>query len=163
MRLIVCVLAGAITLGSAGCRTLDSYESIPVKSEPPGADVVVQCGEIHQTTVTPGNIFLARSAPDCRVAIRKDGYVEEVVWLRRGSTDSAWVSTLALAAVGGGVLITSPSGGGADVEAAGEIMISGLIPWIVSIATCNHCDHEPKSLAVLLRPRPADEPVVASR
>jgi hypothetical protein len=68
--------------------------------------------------------------------------------------ESAWVDTLAVAGVGGGVLITSPSGGGADAEVAGEIMVYGLIPWLVNLATCNYCDHHPKSLTVLLQPSP---------
>ena len=152
MRLLVCALAGAITLGSTGCAAKAGYESIPVESDPPGADVVVECGAIRLTTVTPGRVLLARCAPDCRVTIRKEGYRARVTSLKRDSAESAWADALALAMVSGGVLITTSLGGGSTREVAGDVIVSGLIPWIVDVASCASCDHEPKSLRVVLRP-----------
>lgn len=153
MRLLICVLAGAVTIGSAGCASMANYESIPVESDPPGADVLVECGAIRLTTVTPGTVLLSRSAPDCRVSIRKEGYREQVRWLRRGGDDDAWLDALALAVVGGGVVITSSAGGGPEAEVAGEVLVYGILPWIINVASCNYCDHEPKQLNVVLRPR----------
>lgn len=158
MRALAFVLAGVIAAGSSGCRTMAGYESIPVASEPPGAEVIVHCGEFHQTAVTPGTVLLARNAPDCRVGIHKEGYFGEVVWLRRGPSQAGWIDALVLSAITGGVLLTSSAGGTTEAEVAGEVMIYGILPWITSLANCNYCEHRPKSVAVVLRPLPEPEP-----
>lgn len=155
MRPLIPLLCGIVALAFAGCSTLASYESISFESDPPGAEVVVQCGATRLTTVTPGRVLLPRKAPSCLVTIGKEGFVEERRWLRSSVEESMWVDTLALAAVGGGVLITSSTGGGIEGEIAGEFRVMGLVPWIVNLATCNFCDHEPPEMRVALRPLPA--------
>ncbi|MCM2317016.1 MAG: hypothetical protein NDJ92_17855, partial [Thermoanaerobaculia bacterium] len=65
---------------------------------------------------------------------------------------------LVLSAMTGGVLLTSSAGGTTEAEVAGEVMIYGILPWIASLATCNYCEHEPKHVAVVLRPLPEPEP-----
>lgn len=155
MRISLLVSLLSIGLLSTGCRTLASYESIPVESQPSGADVVVECGALRMTAVTPGRILLARSAPDCRVTLRKEGYADEVMWLRRGVNDTALAATLSLVGLGRASVASSPTGGGIDADAAGEVVIFGVVPFVVNLATCNYCTHEPKQLSATLRPLPA--------
>ncbi|MGK2860229.1 MAG: hypothetical protein ACSLFQ_23785 [Thermoanaerobaculia bacterium] len=158
MRALAFVLAVAIAAGSSGCRTMAGYESIPVESEPPGAEVIVHCGEFHQTAVTPGTVLLARNAPNCRVGIHKEGYFDEVVWLRRVPGQAGWIDALVVSAITAGVLITSSAGGTTEAEVAGEVLVFGIIPWIASLANCNYCEHLPESIDVVLRPLPEPEP-----
>lgn len=158
MRALLIVLAGVIAVVSGGCSTMAGYESIPVESEPPGAEVIVHCGEFHQTAVTPGTVLLARNAPNCRVAIHKEGYFDEVVWLRRGVAEAGWIDALVLSAITGGVLLASSAGGTTEAEVAGEVLIYGILPWITSLATCSYCEHEPNNVAVVLRPLPEPDP-----
>jgi hypothetical protein len=153
MRPLIAVLLGVVALGGAGCSTLSSYESIGFETNPPGAEVVVQCGETRRTTVTPGHVLLPRKAPDCLATIRKEGYSEEQLWLRSSVGGSHWDDALAYTYASGGVLVTSSSGGGVDAEIAGEVMVGGLIPWIVNVVTCKFCDHGPSGLKVTLRPQ----------
>jgi hypothetical protein len=59
-----------------------------------------------------------------------------------------------LVTAGGGVFGTSAQGGGIEGEVAGEVLVSGLVPFFVNLVTCNLCDHGPPGLQVVLRPTP---------
>ena len=72
--------------------------------------------------------------------------------LRHNGRGAALAGKLSLVTAGGGVFVTSAEGGGIEGEVAGEVLISGLVPFFVNLATCNLCDHGQTELRVVLLP-----------
>jgi len=76
----------ALTGATAGCATVanDQRENIPIRSEPAGAVVSVNCGNAPiYGGVTPAVIIIERTADPCSVTIAKDGYEEKTVDMER--------------------------------------------------------------------------------
>lgn len=76
----------ALTGAMAGCATVanDQRENIPIRSEPSGAVVSVNCGNAPiYGGVTPAVIIIERTADPCSITIAKDGYEETTVDLER--------------------------------------------------------------------------------
>ena len=76
----------ALCLAAAGCATVinDQKEKIPVRSEPAGAVVSVECGTTPvYGGVTPAVIIIERTAEPCEVTIAKEGYAATKVTLER--------------------------------------------------------------------------------
>ena len=74
----------ALTLAAAGCATManDQKEKIPVRSEPAGAVVSVECGNTPvYGGVTPAVIIIDRTADPCAVTVAKEGYTQKTVEL----------------------------------------------------------------------------------
>lgn len=70
----------------AGCATVanDQRENIPIRSEPSGAVVSVNCGNAPiYGGITPAVIIIERTADPCSVTIAKDGYEEKTVDMER--------------------------------------------------------------------------------
>ena len=71
---------------AAGCATIanDQKEKIPVRSEPAGAVVSVECGSTPvYGGVTPAVIIIERTADPCAVTVGKEGYGQKTVELER--------------------------------------------------------------------------------
>jgi hypothetical protein len=76
----------ALTLTAAGCATManDQKEKIPVRSEPAGAVVSVECGTTPvYGGVTPAVIIVERTADPCAVTVAKEGYAQQTIELQR--------------------------------------------------------------------------------
>ncbi len=76
----------ALTLLSAGCATVinDQREKIPVRSEPAGAVVSVECGQAPvYGGVTPAVLLIERTADPCSITVAKEGYEGKKVTLER--------------------------------------------------------------------------------
>ncbi len=76
----------ALTLAAAGCATMinDQREKIPVRSEPAGAVVSVECGTAPvYGGVTPAVLIIERTADPCEITIAKEGYEAKTVTLAR--------------------------------------------------------------------------------
>jgi hypothetical protein len=76
----------AVALVLAGCATVinDKRETIPVRSEPAGAVVTVDCGSAPMYGgLTPASIIIERTAEPCAFTIAKEGYGERRVELQR--------------------------------------------------------------------------------
>ena len=100
--------AGILTLPLllSCCATMvnGTTEQIPVKSDPPGAVVTIECGNAPlYGGLTPAVITLERKAQPCALTIAKEGYSDEKVVLIR--TDSrATVANKVPGAVAGTLL-----------------------------------------------------------
>lgn len=76
----------AVSLLLAGCATIanDPREKIPVRSEPAGAVVTVDCGSAPMYGgVTPAVIIIERTSDPCAITVAKDGFAEQHVDLQR--------------------------------------------------------------------------------
>ena len=76
----------ALILGAAGCATItnDQKEKVPVRSEPAGAVVSVECGSTPiYGGVTPAVIIIERTADPCEITVAKEGYTSKKVALER--------------------------------------------------------------------------------
>jgi hypothetical protein len=62
----------------------DQRENIPIRSEPSGAVVSVNCGNAPiYGGITPAVLIIERTADPCSVTIAKDGYEEKTVDMER--------------------------------------------------------------------------------
>ena len=76
----------ATLLLSSRCATMvnQATEKIPVRSEPAGAVVTVDCGAAPMYGgVTPTTITVPRAAQPCSLTVAKDGYAEQKVDFQR--------------------------------------------------------------------------------
>src|SRR5438477_6934091 len=83
MKRLIPILALTLV---GGCATMINgrTETIPVKSEPSGAVVTVECGNAPlYGGVTPTTITVPRNAEMCELTIAKEGYAETRVELKR--------------------------------------------------------------------------------
>ena len=72
------LLAAAVVFAAARCATVvnDTTEKIPVRSNPAGAVVSVDCGDAPlYGGVTPTTISVPRAAMPCSITLAKEGYV----------------------------------------------------------------------------------------
>src|SRR5262245_35745203 len=77
-------IALSLFLFAAGCATVinDQKEKIPVRSEPAGAVVSVECGSAPvYGGITPAVIIIERTADPCAVTVAKEGYEAKKVEL----------------------------------------------------------------------------------
>jgi hypothetical protein len=80
------LLAAAIVVSTARCATIvnDTTEKIPVRSEPAGAVVSIECGNVPiYGGVTPTVITVPRAAQPCGITIAREGYAETRVKFER--------------------------------------------------------------------------------
>lgn len=80
------LLIAVSLLALAGCATIvnDQKEKIPVRSEPAGATVSVECGTTPvYGGITPAVIIIERTADPCELTIAKEGYAAQKVTLER--------------------------------------------------------------------------------
>ena len=75
---------------SLGCASTGPTQPILVRSDPPGAEVTVECGDAKNATqlVTPTVVYVHRARDRCVVLLEKDGYLPAAVVL--GKARSAW-------------------------------------------------------------------------
>ncbi|HEX8170378.1 MAG TPA: hypothetical protein VF824_07555 [Thermoanaerobaculia bacterium] len=122
------LLATMAAAALARCATMVNTPSqkIPVKSEPPGAVVSVDCGNAPlYGGVTPTVITVQRAAEPCGITVAMPGYASQTIVFKRaisGATRANKVPGVVLGAFTGlvGIFITS-DGGWIDPEAAGSI------------------------------------------
>ena len=94
----------ALCLAAAGCATVinDQKEKIPVRSEPAGAVVSVECGMAPvYGGVTPAVIIIERTADPCELTIAKEGFEAKKVTLERTMSRAVKGNKGAGAVVGG--------------------------------------------------------------
>jgi len=125
------LLAAAIAISAARCATIvnDTTEKIPVRSDPAGAVVSVECGNAAiYGGVTPTVITVPRVAQPCGITIAKEGYVETRVKFERQFSRAGSANKVAAAPVGIvfgllGVLLTGLAGNSnvIDPDAIGRI------------------------------------------
>jgi hypothetical protein len=75
---------------SAGCASVGPTQQIMVRSEPAGAAVTVECGDVKNDTHlrTPTRVTVHRGPDQCAILLVKEGYHPVVVPLRKAR--SAW-------------------------------------------------------------------------
>jgi hypothetical protein len=87
-----------------GCATLVNGgrdQTVPVRSEPPGAAVHVDCGKARPDAgVTPVDVVLDRSADPCSITIVKAGYEDWQVDFRRQTSRAVGVNHVVGVATG---------------------------------------------------------------
>jgi hypothetical protein len=97
------VFATVVLVSVARCATMvnDTTEKIPVRSEPAGAVVSIECGSAPiYGGVTPTVITVPRAAQPCGITIAKEGYVETRVKFERQFSRAGAANKVAAAPVG---------------------------------------------------------------
>lgn len=150
---------------TTACATIDhgAYQRIPVRSEPAGASVGVDCGSAphHAKTLTPTVVSVPRAPEKCRLLISKDGFESQVVELQhhraRGIGRNFGVA-------GAGVDVVADAGCCyGDLETAIGVMtifgglIIGGIGTGIDAATGAMYERTPGAVAVHLEPLPEEE------
>jgi hypothetical protein len=83
MRKLVALLA----VFAVNCGTIvhQTTQEIPVKSDPPGANVTVACGEVENDpkAMTPTAVSVHRKPEFCQISLTKEGYERMDVQLDR--------------------------------------------------------------------------------
>ena len=118
-------------ISSCATITTGRHQKIPIRSHPDGATAA--CG--NQTTITPGELTLLRGEGPYTVKIKKDGYWEETVILKKTLCGST----------------------------AGNVLIGGIIGVGVDAATGAIYKLVPEEIDVTLKPLPEPPPVVTEK
>src|SRR5437879_1435775 len=97
------LLAAAVVFAAARCATVvnDTTEKIPVRSNPAGAVVSVDCGDAPlYGGVTPTTISVPRAAMPCSITLAKEGYVPTRIDFQRQLSRAVGANKVAAAPVG---------------------------------------------------------------
>jgi hypothetical protein len=97
------LLAAAVVFAAARCATMvnTANEKIPVRSNPEGAVVSVDCGNAPlYGGVTPTTITVPRSASPCSITLAKEGYVQTRVDFHREISRAVAANKVAAAPIG---------------------------------------------------------------
>jgi len=97
------LLAAAVVFSAARCATMvnTANEKIPVRSNPAGAVVSVDCGNAPlYGGVTPTTITVPRAATQCSITLAKEGYVPTRVDFHRQLSRAVAANKVAAAPVG---------------------------------------------------------------
>jgi|GEM_PF-383759 len=97
------ILAAAVIFSAARCATMvnTANEKIPVRSNPAGAVVSVDCGNAPlYGGVTPTTITVPRTAAPCSITLAKEGYVPVRVDFHRELSRAVAANKVAAAPVG---------------------------------------------------------------
>ena len=152
----------ALCLAAAGCATVinDQKEKIPVRSEPAGAVVSVECGTTPvYGGVTPAVIIIERTADPCAITVAKEGYAAKTVTLERTMSRAVQGNKVAGAVVGGlfglVALIASDGDEAWTSSAYGAGSAPGEAPGrAIDKQTGAAYKHTPKEVFVRLDPAP---------
>ena len=123
-------LAAVLALFAVNCGTIvhQTTQQITVKSDPPGANVIVACGEVEgendPKATTPTRVIVHRKPDFCQISLTKEGYERTDVSLGRA------MSGLYL----------------------GNILIGGIIGFIVDGVNGAMWNRTPAVLDVKLKP-----------
>lgn len=121
-------LAAVLALLAVNCSTIvhQTTQKIPVKSDPPGANVIVACGDVENDpqAVTPTTVRVHRKPNFCQISLTKEGYERTDVQL--GKTMSALY--------------------------LGNILIGGIIGLIVDGVNGAMWNRKPGTVDVTLKP-----------
>ena len=145
----------------AGCATVinDQKEKIPVRSEPAGAVVSVECGATPvYGGVTPAVIIIERAADPCEITVAKEGYAAKKVVLARTISRAVNGNKVAGAMVGGvfGLIALLSDADDSIVSSAYDIGSAvGEAPGkAIDRKTGAAYKHTPKEVFVRLDPTP---------
>jgi len=127
------LLAAAVLFAAARCATVvnDTTEKIPVRSNPAGAVVSVDCGNAPlYGGVTPTTITVPRAAMPCSITLAKEGYVQRRIDFQRQLSRAVGANKVAAAPVGVfaavlGYVVASEIGGVNADSVAGSIYSAG--------------------------------------
>lgn len=92
-HLIMIPIASLSILCTAACGSIanGSSQKIPVVSMPAGAAVIADCGKGPKPAgETPVVVKVSRKADRCLITVKKDGYAEESVVLKRRLSGWVW-------------------------------------------------------------------------
>ena len=158
----VLLLSMMLLLSCCATMVNGTKEQIPVKSDPPGAVVTVECGNAPlYGGLTPAVVTVERKADPCELIIAKEGYVEEHVALIRELSRATLANKVPGAVFGSllaviGAAIEIDSGGDVDGQLVGPAWEGGMY---LGSAPGNAIDqrtgaaykHTPKEVFVKLR------------
>ena len=101
-------------------------QQIPVTSDPPGAAIMVACGDVNNDPrlATPATVVVHRKPAKCSISLAKEGFKTEEVKLDKEM--SPWY--------------------------LGNILIGGIVGFIVDAANGAMFDRKPKKVDVKLTP-----------
>ena len=86
-------LSFCLILGATGCGTIANggHQKVPVISNPAGASVISDCGRgPKEVGETPVVVKVSRKADRCIITVKKDGYEDESVVLKRKISGWVW-------------------------------------------------------------------------
>ena len=151
MRLVAVLLGLVLT---TACATVahGPLETISVRSEPSGADAVIECdGGVRVAAMTPARIEIPRNADGCVLTVAQPGMVTQRIELRRDISNKFWGALWT--GVGAGVytaLATSALG----VILGAPPAVFGLVSAAIDASTGRHRTHDPDEIEVKLQRGP---------
>ena len=155
-------LIAFLTLLSTGCASMvgGRSEQIEVTSSPSGAEVRLLChGELVDQGITPASLRLRRSAEGCRFHLRRQGYAETTIPLRRRVSSTVWLNLVPgiLLGVGAGVAFTLNTNTLGEEDRTAAAQLGGLVigtgtGLLIDRATGAWFEHDPEEIDVLLDP-----------
>jgi hypothetical protein len=102
------------------------YQRVPVRSEPSGAHVAVNCGDAPASPgVTPLDVWLRRGAEKCAITLSHTGYVDRTITFTRAKSGVAWANVAPglLVGVTAGAAAAMPFGG--NQSSANNALLGG--------------------------------------
>lgn len=121
-------LSAVLALLAVHCSTIihQTTQTIPVKSDPPGANVVVACGDVENDpkAVTPTAVEVHRKPDFCQITLKKEGFERADITLTRK------MSALYI----------------------GNVLFGGIIGFIVDAVNGAMWNRDPAAIDVKLKP-----------
>jgi hypothetical protein len=142
----------------AACATMAHRptERIIVRSEPTGADAVIECSAgVRATGVTPASIGIPRHAEECVLSVAMAGMVPQTMELRRDISGKYWGALWT--AAGSAAFLACIAAQNEDGLPFGVIFVLpplayGLISATIDAASGRRWIHEPDQIEVKLAP-----------
>lgn len=141
------------------CATVltGTRENITVSSSPAGADAILTCspGAVDRG-VTPVTFSIHRKSGNCRLTLSKEGFIEEAIAIEQGINGKYWVNFAFSPLVPAGLIAIFGFFGEPTQE--DKVAGAGLLLGVAAAFTVDHFtgainDHQPKTIAVTLKPK----------
>ena len=153
------VIALTLAVHLTGCATIAhrSGEAIDVRSDPAGADAVIECANgLRVSSVTPTRLVIPRKANGCVLSLGAPGVTPQMIQLRRRVSGKFWSEFW----IGVPAAAIASSAGDGGLEEIGTVVVFGSIAVValgaalVDLASQRFWAHEPDVVDVKLEPAP---------
>ena len=146
---------------TTGCATVINgrYQPVEVSSSPPGARVIVDCGDVPSDQgVTPVRVTLRRGARDCHLELTMDGHDPARVQFRRDVSRQVWANALPAFGVGlaAGIayalanLFDGGDGDQANTAFVAGIVVTGAASYLIDRSSGAMYRQQPERVEVTL-------------
>jgi hypothetical protein len=151
-----------VTIGATGCATIvhGRYQNVEVASQPAGAHVDVDCGDVpHDGGTTPATVKVRRGADHCVLTLSSAGYAAETVTLKKAIAGAAWANVGVGLVTGLGVgaalapvsILGNENDNSANNGAMAGLVVGAAIPMLIDRGTGAMYKQMPERVSVTLK------------